>query len=170
MAQEKSIDQLKEVVSAPESERSQTAESPVRQEQAFSQPKGNFEAAPLTEGKTATEKASGATTPTPAVLPPVVDPLLEARRKQVESILSDNLAEVYQGLTREQQLNFKTVGEKTAAQINTLLSETRVKVNKIINLIKFWLSYLPGMNKYFLEKEAKIKADAIIQLKKGGEQ
>lgn len=170
MAGEKSLNQIKEVITAPGGERSQEKTSSIKTEQGFEQPKQSVETSLPAEGKATTEKTSSSGAPTTATLPPVADPQLEARRKQIENILSDNLAEAYQSLTPEQQSQFKIVGEKTASQVNALLSETKVKVNKIINLIKFWLSYLPGINKFFLEKEAKIKTDAIIQLKKGGEQ
>jgi len=32
-------------------------------------------------------------------------------------------------------------------------------------LIKKWLLLIPGVNKYFLEQEAKIKADEIVKMK-----
>ena len=37
---------------------------------------------------------------------------------------------------------------------------------KIIDVIKKWLSIIPGINKFFLEQEAKIKTDKIMELKK----
>lgn len=169
MATEKSLNQINGVEAAPTNVRSPETPSPAKQERAFEQPKPSIESGMQAEGK-ATAERTGAPSAAASVIPPAVDPQLEVRRKKIEGILSDNLAEAYQGLTPEQQLKFKTVGEKTAVQINSLLSETKLQVNKIINLIKFWLSYLPGINKFFLEKEAKIKTDAIIQLKKGGEQ
>lgn len=121
------------------------------------------------EGTVTSERAASMPVAAPAAVAPI-NPAYEARRKQIESVLSENLAEAYQGLSREQQVLFKAAGENTASQINVLLSETKLQVKRIINLIKSWLSILPGINKFFLEKEAKIKADAIIQLKKGGEQ
>jgi hypothetical protein len=169
MATEKSLNQISGGEAAPTNVRSPETPSPAKQEQAFEQPKPAIESGVQAEGKSTVERTVAPSAAAP-ILPPVVDQQVEIRRKKIESILSDNLAEAYQALTPEQQLKFKTVGEKTAVQINALLSETKIKVEKIINLIKFWLSYLPGINKFFLEKEAKIKTDAIIQLKKGGEQ
>jgi len=58
-----------------------------------------------------------------------------------------------------------TAGEETARKIDVLLNRTRVKTEKIISLIRKWLSLLPGVNKFFLEKEAKKKAEEIIKLK-----
>jgi hypothetical protein len=45
------------------------------------------------------------------------------------------------------------------------LGQTKIKVNKIIDLIRRWLKLIPGINKFFLEQEVKIKADKIIRLK-----
>ncbi len=84
--------------------------------------------------------------------------------KEVEGIMSDGLGEMYVKLPPEKQREFKLVGEQTARQINELLGQAKVKVNKIIDLIKKWLSIIPGINKFFLEQEAKIKADEIIKL------
>jgi len=89
----------------------------------------------------------------------------EARQKQVENILESDLEEMYLKLAPEKQREFKSKGEETARQINTLLDQAKVKMGKIISLIKRWLSLLPGVNRFFLEQEAKIKADKIIKLK-----
>ena len=45
------------------------------------------------------------------------------------------------------------------------MKSTKVKVKKILKLILEWLRILPGINRFFLEQEAKIKTDRIIQLK-----
>jgi hypothetical protein len=34
-----------------------------------------------------------------------------------------------------------------------------------VDVIKRWLSIIPGINKFFLEQDAKIKAEKIIKLK-----
>jgi hypothetical protein len=56
-------------------------------------------------------------------------------------------------------------GEETVEKINSLLDKTKIKIGKIINLIKKWLKIIPGINQFFLEQEAKIKTDKIINLK-----
>ena len=50
-------------------------------------------------------------------------------------------------------------------KINELLSHAKVKVNKIIALIRDWLKLIPGINKFFLEQETKIKADNLLEYK-----
>jgi hypothetical protein len=88
------------------------------------------------------------------------------RGKKIETILSEDLDDVYLSMSPKKQLEFKTEGEEAMVKINKVLSKTKVNVEKIINIIKSWLKIIPGVNKFFLEQEAKIKADRIIKLKK----
>ncbi|KKR20470.1 MAG: hypothetical protein UT48_C0017G0012 [Parcubacteria group bacterium GW2011_GWE2_39_37] len=94
-----------------------------------------------------------------------------ARQKKIEKIMEEGMADIYVNLSPEKKNEFKTVGERTAYQVNILLSETKVKVKKVIELIINWLKIIPGVNAFFLEKEAKIKVEEMIRLKneKGGE-
>jgi len=85
---------------------------------------------------------------------------------QIENILEEDLEEIYFSLPPEKQKEFKTKGEETAKKISLALQKTKIKVNQIIKLIKNWLKLIPGVNKFFLEQEAKIKADKIIELKR----
>ena len=87
------------------------------------------------------------------------------RQKQIENVLAQGLKEVYLNLAPVQRQEFKRAGEATARKINQLLRQTKINIGKIIKLIKKWLSLIPGVNKYFLEQEAKIKADEIIKMK-----
>lgn len=89
----------------------------------------------------------------------------QQRSKAIDSILSEGLDEVFLGLKPDKQKEFKVKGEETVKEINTLLSKTKVKVSKIIGLIKSWLKIIPGVNKFFLEQESKIKADKIMEIK-----
>ena len=79
--------------------------------------------------------------------------------------LSRNLNSISNELSKEQQQNFKQTGEETVAQISILLDKAKIKVEQIVNLIKKWLGLIPNANYYYLEQEAKIKADKIIKLK-----
>lgn len=88
------------------------------------------------------------------------------RQKQVENILAQGLEEIYLNLAPQKQQEFKKMGEETAGKIGRLLAKTKVNIGEIIKLIKKWLSLIPGINKYFLEQEAKLKADELIKLKK----
>ena len=84
---------------------------------------------------------------------------------QIEKILEKDLQDSFFSLDPLKQEEFKRKGEETARKIDVLLNRTRVKTEKIISLIRKWLSLLPGVNKFFLEKEAKKKAEEIIKLK-----
>lgn len=107
------------------------------------------------------EKMAPATTvPATGILAPQ-----SVQQKKIEKVLSSGLESIYLNLTPEKKKEFKRVGEETAAKINMLLEKTKINVGKIIKLIRKWLSIIPGVNKYFLDQEAKIKADEILRMK-----
>lgn len=83
----------------------------------------------------------------------------------IDNILAEGLNEVFLKMNPKQQSEFKKKGEETVIKINELLGRTKVKVSKIIDLIRSWLKLIPGVNKFFLEQEVKIKADKIIKIK-----
>lgn len=85
--------------------------------------------------------------------------------KNIENILSQDLEEIYQSLPDNLKNKFKQEGEETAFKIEELLNQAKVVVYKIIDLIKNWLSIVPGVNKFFLEQETKIKTEKILALK-----
>ncbi len=89
----------------------------------------------------------------------------QQREKQIESILSNGLADLYIKMPADKQQEFKLAGEQTARKINSLLDQVKVKIKEIIDLIRKWLLIIPGVNKFFLEQEAKIKADEVMRLK-----
>src|SRR3989338_1249463 len=82
----------------------------------------------------------------------------------VEKILEKDLSNAYRRLSPIAQQEFKLKGEQTARSIRTLLNSTKLKVRKIFHLILQCLKILPGINRFFLEQEAKIKTDRIILL------
>lgn len=89
----------------------------------------------------------------------------DPRLVEIENILEADLEEIYFNLPDESKIIFKTEGEETARKINSLLDETKVAVQKILDLIVTWLSVVPGVNRFFVEQEAKIKTDKIIAMK-----
>jgi len=86
------------------------------------------------------------------------------RYKKIENILSDGFEDVYLKMSPEKKIEFKLKGEETSNKINELIEKGKITLKKVVRLIKKWLSIIPGVNKYFLEQEAKIKADKIIKL------
>lgn len=83
---------------------------------------------------------------------------------QIEKIMEENLGDVYSALTPVQKQQFKIKGEETANKIKHIIETTTAKLGKIVKLIFEWLKILPGINHFFLEQEAKIKAEKIITL------
>lgn len=88
------------------------------------------------------------------------DPLEE----KVEDVLEAGLGEAYLNLSPADKQEFKAVGEQTVKKITVLLQQAHVKIKEIFLLIVRWLKVIPGVNKFFLEQEAKIKTDQIIKL------
>lgn len=89
--------------------------------------------------------------------------------KKVENILQEGLEEVYKKMDSVSQMQFKAQGEDTARAINILMSKAKVKVKEIVDLIIKWLKLIPGVNKFFVEQEAKIKADKLMEEKRRGD-
>lgn len=97
---------------------------------------------------------------TPTAIPSVRDPIAI----KVEKIMEEGLNEAYGRLSPVAQQEFKLKGEETAHKITELLKSAHVQVKKIFRLLLDWLKMLPGVNRFFLEQEAKIKTDKIIML------
>ncbi|MDO8490140.1 MAG: hypothetical protein Q7S47_01860 [bacterium] len=100
----------------------------------------------------------------PTQTPVILDEKSQMRR-DIERILEEDLGDIYLTLNTKQRQQFRIEGERTAAKIELLLAQVKVKVRQIINIIAAWLLLLPGVNKFFLEQEAKIKAEKMIILK-----
>ncbi|NQU77964.1 hypothetical protein HQ544_04690 [Candidatus Falkowbacteria bacterium] len=101
--------------------------------------------------------ASGpAKTPAPAKNPELV---------RIEGILEQNLAEAFSKMDPATQLRFKQEGEVAAKKIEQAINQVKVKVKTILNIIRNWLKVIPGVNKYFIEQETKIKTDKIMAIK-----
>lgn len=86
--------------------------------------------------------------------------------KKIDSILFGGLDETYQSLPENLKKEFKKKQAETATQIEKIISQAKIAVHKIINLIKGWLQMIPGVNKFFLEQETKIKTGKILELAK----
>jgi hypothetical protein len=113
------------------------------------------------------KEVPGVTLPTAAepAKPAAKAPVLE----KIEDVLEEDLEEIYFKMSPEKQAEFKQAGEVTASKIAGFLGEAKIKVKKILELIKDWLKIIPGINKFFLEQEAKIKTDKILDIKEEGE-
>lgn len=85
-------------------------------------------------------------------------------QQDIEDILSADLVELYQQMDAEKQQEFKVKGEETASKIAELVGSAKATAKKVVSLIIDWLKIIPGVNKFFLEQEAKIKTDKILDL------
>ncbi len=118
-------------------------------------------------GSEATESAEKAVLPTNIGTQSVsstTNPVEAQRLADIERILEEDLSEIYFKLPEADKVKFRVTGEQTAKEINSLLSSATVKLKKIIEVITGWLKLIPGVSKFFLEQEAKIKADRLLKL------
>lgn len=83
----------------------------------------------------------------------------------IERILEENLAEAHLALPPDVARAFKEKGEETAVTIRDLVGRATVKVRAIVKAISDWLKMLPGINRFFLIQETKLKTDRILELK-----
>jgi len=85
---------------------------------------------------------------------------------EIENILAEDIGDAYNKLSPQRKKEFKVEGEKAAYTIWKMVETAKIQVSKAIDLIRRWLKMLPGINKFFLEQEIKIKTDKIISLAK----
>ncbi len=81
---------------------------------------------------------------------------------QINAILEEDLMDMYLSMPAEKQKQFKEKGEETVSKIRELASSAKVNAKKVFHLIRAWLKIIPGVNRFFLEQEAKIKTDKIL--------
>ncbi|MFA6130653.1 MAG: hypothetical protein WC730_00085 [Patescibacteria group bacterium] len=101
----------------------------------------------------------------PHVSPVPVPPMaVEKDRltKEIEEILSNDLTDIYLTLSEDRKVAFREKGEEVAVAIHDMMKTGKLKVQKVLELILEWLRLIPGINKFFLEQEAKIKTDTIV--------
>ncbi|MBI5732032.1 MAG: hypothetical protein HY982_01590 [Candidatus Magasanikbacteria bacterium] len=121
----------------------------------------------LSEIKTTEEKISETVPAALSVVSPPPPPIAkDPHLAEIESILTENLKEAYWKLPPEKRREFKAEGERIAGFIWQMVETAKIQVRKIISLISDWLKKMPGLNRYFIEQESKIKTDKIIILAK----
>jgi len=97
---------------------------------------------------------------------PGIDASKTPLHQNIEAVLEEGLGDLYFSLSPEKQQVFKAQGEQTAKKIIVLMETAKITFRKVFNLIKKWLKIIPGLNRFFVEQEAKIKADRIIEIEK----
>ena len=83
---------------------------------------------------------------------------------RVEKIMEKDLGSFYTTMPPAAQALFKKKGEEAANEISAMIRNFKVKVGKVLKLLRDWLHTIPGVNRFFLEQEAKIKTDNIMEM------
>ena len=128
-------------------ELSASAETPEREAQPERQP-------------AAVERQPAAAAAPAAPVRPQKDPEL----MRVERTLEDGLGDIYVAMPKAARQRFKLKGEAVAVTLRTMIASAKISAKKVLALIRDWLKMIPGVNRYFLEQEAKLKTDRILEL------
>lgn len=91
---------------------------------------------------------------------------LDRLEEEIDDILEEDLKELYVAMPPDKQAEFRQKGEETRSRIRELVSSAKINAKKIFALIRAWLKIIPGVNRFFLEQEAKIKTDKILLVAK----
>ncbi len=136
---------------------------PSTPEQALGQEIGQEDQGAATETAPQGEEAP-ANAPAPAVVSGTVQahPRADRLADEIDDILEEDLKELYLAMSVDQQRKFRAKGEETVSKIRELVRATKINAKKIFRLIREWLKLIPGVNRFFLEQEAKIKTDKIL--------
>ncbi len=84
--------------------------------------------------------------------------------EEIEKIMEEGLGEFFTTMPPEAKVKFKKKGEEVARELSEMVRGFKVKFKRALQLIRDWLLTIPGVNRFFLEQEAKIKVDLIIEL------
>lgn len=157
-----------------------TDELPINKPE-FAPPAPEIAPAPeTTEKQPPIEKVEVPTVEAPAV--PVEKPVTSVPRaavpkttkdpttQAVEKILEEDLGDLYIKLDPQTRQKVRAEGDILVSKLRTMVDGVRVHARKVLHLIRDWLKIIPGINKYFLEQEAKIKTDKILDLAEGQKQ
>ena len=83
---------------------------------------------------------------------------------EVEKILEQGLQKYFQTMPEPAQVRFRQKGVEVADKIAHMVRSFHITIKTVLRLIRDWLMTIPGVNKFFLEQEAKIKTDQILEL------
>lgn len=93
----------------------------------------------------------------------VAEPVKDEVEIEVSKILEDGMKDYFKDLDEVSQQRFKAKGDEVAHQLSTMVRGFKVNVKKVLVLLRDWLLTIPRVNKFFLEQEAKIKTDKILE-------
>ncbi|MFH1631471.1 MAG: hypothetical protein ABIA47_00390 [bacterium] len=99
---------------------------------------------------------------TPTAQPSSIRPEKDKVTEDIEEILADDLTDIFLALPADRRPAFKQRGEEVAAAIKEMVDKGKITARKVLKLISDWLKMIPGVNKFFLEQEAKIRTDKVL--------
>jgi hypothetical protein len=82
--------------------------------------------------------------------------------KKVEEIMEEDLKDTYWSMPPDLRAKFKQKGETVAESVRQMIIGAKIKASKVLKLIVAWLKMIPHVNRFFLEQEAKLKTDRIM--------
>jgi hypothetical protein len=103
--------------------------------------------------------------PTPQPKTVIIPQVKDALTNQIEKIMESGLVDAFKEMNEIQKQEFKVKGEQSAKQIKELLGKSKVKIKKIYEILVAWLQIIPGISRFFIQQEAKIKADKLLALR-----
>ena len=83
---------------------------------------------------------------------------------EVEHVLEEGMGPFFESLPPDARPVFKQKGEQVATELARMVTSLHVNVRRALKLVSDWLKTIPGVNRFFLEQEAKIKTDRIVAL------
>lgn len=84
---------------------------------------------------------------------------------KIQRILSEDIVDLYKNLPDEQKRVVLREGKYTIRTLIELVRRAKCRAKEIVELIRRWLQKIPGINRFFAEQEAKIKAQKIMMLR-----
>lgn len=106
-----------------------------------------------TPGKTQAPQAAGGALP----------PQKSINQQKIEKVMEENLEEIYFNMDEAHRTLFKVEGDRAAREIDKIVNAGKSVAVKVLEVLKRWLRLIPGVNKFFIEQEAKIKTDKILK-------
>lgn len=106
------------------------------------------------------DQAVGVPAPAAIAVPP------DKVSEDVQKILEDGLEEAIVTMPEEAKQRFLQKGKEIGTILADMVRHYKVEVKRVLSMLKEWLTAIPGINKFFLEKEAKIKTDRILELER----
>lgn len=84
--------------------------------------------------------------------------------EDVQQIMEEGLEEALTAMPEDARQRFLQKGKEIGLLIADMVRQYKVEVKQVLRLLKEWLTTIPGVNKFFLEQDAKIKTDRILEL------